>query len=331
MRRSGAGRLAAVCVLLLPAAAPPARTDATAQFDALRSVDARLAAIGWRLATANAALCRESQPGTGAVLHALDQYDPALRPAARQVFGFPAAIAVELVVPGSPADRAGVRAGDGVTAVDGRAMPAGTTGAATADSRDAAVALVDARPPDAPMSYVLVRDGAVRTVTMAPVPECRVGFEVLLGSKLVAQSDGRLVQVGVRYLARFGDDRLAVIVAHELAHVVLRHRARLEAAGVRWGLLGQVGRNARLFRETEDQADQLSVALLRNAGYDPALAVAFWRHDVGDLDGGILHGATHASSGARAKAIAAEIARIPAGASIPYLPPVLATRDRPLE
>ncbi|WP_254606556.1 M48 family metallopeptidase, partial [Sphingomonas bacterium] len=198
-------------------------------------------------------------------------------------------------------------------------------------TRDNAVALVAARPPSAPLALLLLRDGLSRTVTLAPVPECRVGFEVLLGSKMIAHSDGRLVQIGVRYLARFGDDQLAVIVAHELSHVILHHRARLEAAGVHWGLLGQVGRDARLFRETEDAADQLSVSLLRNAGYDPELAVTFWQHDVGDLDDGILHGGTHSSSGARARAIAAEIARIPAGAPLPYLPPVLKTRDRPLD
>lgn len=322
-----------VVPLLAAASPPPSRADGAAQFVALRQVDARLAAIGWRLATANAALCRDLQPGTGAILHAADQYDPAMRPAATQVFGFQATapVAVELVVPGSPAERAEVRADDGVLAVDGQAMPPATTGPATIATRDAAVDLVAARPPAAPLNLTLLRAGTRRSATIAPVPECRVGFELILGPKLVADSDGRQIQVGAAYLARYGDDQIAVIVAHELAHVVLRHRARLEAAGVHWGLFGQVGRSARLFRQTEDAADQLSVSLLRNAGYDPALAVRFWQHDVGTLDGGILHGATHSSSGARARAIAAEIARIPATAPTPYLPPVLATRDQPLE
>lgn len=323
--------VALATALLVGADAPPPPSDAVAQFEALRSVDARLAAVGYRIATANAALCRDLQPGTGATLHALDQYEPTLRPAARRVFAFSAPVAVELVVPGSPADRAGVAANDGVLSVDDLPMPAvAGDGPATTVTRDAAVALTVAPPPAAPLRLRLTRAGRERGVTMAPVPECRIGFELTLGRKLVAQSDGRTVQVGAAYFARFGDDQIAVIVAHEMSHVILRHRARLEAAGVHWGLLGQVGRNARLFRITEDAADQLSVSLLRNAGYDPALAVAFWRHDVGDLDGGVLHGSTHGSAKARAQAIAAEIATIPSGVPTPYVPPVLATRDQPL-
>ncbi|WP_375380314.1 PDZ domain-containing protein [uncultured Sphingomonas sp.] len=319
-----------LCLPLLVAASPP-RNDDAAQLRALRLVDARLAGVGYRLATANAALCRDLQPGTGATLHALDQYDPALRPAARQVFGFATPVAVELVVPGSPADRAGILADDGVVAIDGAPLSTGDDGAATDATRDAAAARIVAAPPTAPLLLSLTRSGTARTATVMPVAECRVGFELLLGPKLVADSDGRQVQIGAAYFARYDDDQVAVIVAHELAHVILRHRVRLEAAGVHWGVLGQLGRSARLFRQTEDAADQLSVSLLRNAGYDPAIAVRFWLHDIGTLDGGVLHGATHGSSSARAKAIAAEIASIPATALTPYVPPVLATRDQPLE
>ncbi len=297
----------------------------------LRQADTRLASIGYRLATANAALCRDLQPGTGATLHALDQYDPALRPAARQVFGFATSVAVELVVPGSPADRAGIVADDGVVAIDDGALSVGGDGAATDATRDAAVERIAAAPPTARLRLSLIRSGVARVATLMPVPECRVNFELLLGRKLVADSDGLQVQVGAAYLARYSDDQVAVIVAHELSHIILRHRARLEAARVHWGMLGQVGRSARLFHQTEDAADQLSVSLLRNAGYDPALAVRFWQHDVGTLDGGMFHSPTHGSSGARARAIAAEIARIPAGAPTPYSPPVLATRDQALE
>ena len=49
-----------------------------------------------------------------------------------------------------------------------------------------------------------------------------------------------------------------------------RHRVRLDAARVSRGFLGNFGRNARLIRETEVEADRLSVYLLERAGYDPA-------------------------------------------------------------
>ena len=86
-----------------------------------------------------------------------------------------------------------------------------------------------------------------------------------------------------------------------------------------------------LVRQTETEADLLGMHLLRNAGYDPQLAVTFWRDHGGDVDGGLFRSRTHPSSKARAQAIADEIARIPAGSGRPYSPPLLASRDQPLQ
>src|SRR3546814_10543788 len=62
---------------------------------------------------------------------------------------------------------------------------------------------------------------------------------------------------------------VAAPIAHELAHNILRHRERLEAKGVNYGLLSGIGRNVGYFRQTELEADILSVSLLANANYDP--------------------------------------------------------------
>jgi hypothetical protein len=322
--------LSSLLALVLVASAPPQQLDA-AGYEALRAVDLRLATIAHRLVTANAALCRERQPATGAVLHALDQYEPAGREVARRVFGFAAPVAIEAVVPGSPAAAAGLAQNDGVVAIGDRAMPAPTTDNATSATRDAALALLAAEPADAPTRWRVTRGGAERALTAAAAPGCRAAFEVLLGPKLAASSDGRIVQIGVRFFERYTDAEVAVVVAHELAHTVLRHRVRLEAAGVKWGLLAEFGRNRRLFRRTEDEADLLGLHLLRNAGYDPASAPAFWRAHGDAVGGGFFRARTHGSAGARAAALEAEIARLPADAPRPFTPPVLATRDQPLE
>lgn len=309
-----------ILALFLALYALPARAAPT-----LLEVDQRLAAIAWRLTTANASLCRDRQPVIGAALHAADQYPPALRA------DFAAPVAVEVVVPGAPAALAGVAANDGVVAVAGQAVPAPRGGdSTTSATRDAAQALIAARPLDAPLPLTLRRDGAVRQVTVQPRAGCRVEFEVLTGGKLGASSDGRIVQVGGRLFEMFDDQEIAVVVAHELAHAVLRHRVRLEAAGVTWGLLAEFGRNARLFRQTETEADLLGAYLLRNAGWDPQAAVRFWREQGGKVDGGMFHSRTHPSSKARAAAIAAELATMPADAPLPYAPPMLALRDAPL-
>ncbi len=311
-------RLSAV---LLAFAALPAHAAPS-----LLEVDQRLAAIAWRLTTANATLCREQQPVIGATLHAADQYPRELRD------GFATPVAVELVVPGAPAALAGVAADDGVVAVDGRPLPAPQpSDTPTSATRDAAQARIAALPVAAPIPLLLRHAGAERRVTVLPRAGCRVEFEVLTGSKLGASSDGKVVQVGGALFEKFGDDQIAVVVAHELAHAILRHRVRLEAAGVKWGLLSEFGRNARLFRRTETEADLLGAYLLRNAGWDPQLAVRFWREYGSGIDGGMFHSRTHPSSRDRADAIAAELATMPKEAALPYLPPMLALRDEPLK
>jgi hypothetical protein len=226
-----------------------------------------------------------------------------------------------------------VAADDALLAVDGKPVGAADPGNAAADSnaRDAAVTLIADQPAAAPLRLSLLSNGRRREVTVPAMPGCRSAFEVLIGPGMTASSDGRIVQIGVRFFERYGDDDVAVVVAHELAHTVLRHRARLDAAGVKGGMLAELGRNGRLNRRIEEEADLLGMYLLRNAGYDPNRAVRFWRDHGGDVDGGLFRSRTHPSSSARAAAIAAEIARIPADAPKIYVPPIVSTRDAPLE
>jgi hypothetical protein len=316
--------------LMLIAVSAVLSTDA-GMFAALRDADLRLATIAWRLATTNAALCDRLAPTPGLAIHAIGQYDPALRTQARAEFGFETPVAVEGVVAGSAAARAGVLQNDGLIAVNGEPFASEASSRADGAGRDAAAALLARQPAGRSLALSLARGGELVDVMVAASPGCRSAFEVLLGSKMEASSDGTIVQIGVRFFERYDDEQVAVVVAHELAHTILRHRERLEAAGVKRGLLAEVGRNGRLFRRTESEADMLGMHLLRNAGYDPHVAVRFWRDHGGDVDGGLFRSRTHPSSKARAAAIEAAIAALPTDAPRPYRPPMLATRDMPLD
>ena len=75
------------------------------------------------------------------------------------------------------------------------------------------------------------------------------------------------------------------------------------------GLLGNFGRNARLIRETELEADRLAPYLLDRAGYDPDAAVRFWRR-FGNRGFNIFGSPTHGGWRERRSAIEAEIVRI---------------------
>ena len=281
----------------------------------LRAIDLRLATIVHRLAVSNATLCRDRAPATGIVLHAASQYDSATAPAAKKVFGFGSPVSVEGVV---GEGLAGVRQDDAVTAIGGVALTARATPPSSAD-RDAALDLLERQASPVRMTV------AGREVSIPAPQGCRVRAEVLLGPEMLAQSDGKIVQIGVRFFERYTDAETAVVVAHEMAHTILRHRVRLEAAGVKGGLLGELGRNARLGQQAETEADALGVALLFNAGYDPASAARFWRDHGSEIDGGMFRSRTHPATSARIKAIAAVAAQVPAAR--PWVPAVLAARD----
>lgn len=308
--------------VLATGAAPTSGVLDDAGLEQLRSVDRRLGAIAFRLATSNRPLCRDVQPVPGWVIHAEDQYDAASMAAVRRRFGFAVPVAVEAVVAGSPAADGGIRDNDGLLAINGRPLPPAQARTSSA-TRDAVLNLISTQDATAPMTAEVLRDGERRRVTIVASPGCRSQFEVLLTPKMTASADGRVVQIGVRFLERYPDDQVAAVVAHEMAHNILQHRARLQAAGVKGGLLAEFGRSRRLVRQAEEDADLLSVALLRNAGYDPLAASRFWREHGGDVDGGVFRSRTHPSSTYRVAAIEAAAAAIPADAGPVYTPPGL--------
>ncbi|MDB5696996.1 MAG: peptidase family protein [Sphingomonas bacterium] len=316
------GWLFALLLVATPAGAADARYWA-----ALRAVDARMATIAFRLATGNAGLCRDVQPFPGFQLHALDQYDVALRTDVRAAFGFARPVQVQTVVPGSPAVVAGIAADDALIAIGGERISDVPIAKVTSATRDAAEALLAKQPAHLPLPLTIERAGVRRDVLVRPSAGCRSAFEVLLDAPLKAASDGSTVQVGIGFFEQLDDSAVAAVVAHELSHTILRHRIRLKAARARWGLFAQFGRNAQLFRRTEAEADRLSVHLLRNAGYDPQAAVRFWRGKGKTIGGGIFGSPTHPSADARATAIEAEIAAMLSPGTSPS---VLAARDKPL-
>jgi hypothetical protein len=168
----------------------------------------------------------------------------------------------------------------------------------------------------------------VEALLTAP-PGCRALVEIVTGEGLMGRSDGRVIQISYNLAAMLDDDGLAVTFAHELAHVVLEHRRRLETAGIDKGLLGEFGRNQQANRQVEVEADRLSAHLLANAGYDPAIAPAFWNSVTGRrAGGGLMRSFVYPSATARGDLIAREIALyLPLGRGPSWPGHLLALRD----
>lgn len=301
------------------------RDDLASQLEGLRAADIRLGAALFRLAKANDELCEKRGPLTGLVLHDVSSYDGDVRDAVIRHFDFESPVGVEGVIAGSPAAKAGIRADDSVVAIDGDPIPAGET-------REAALARIDAAGATLPLTLEIRRGGQLRSLAIDPIEGCVAHIEADVSGNLNAATDGDTIQVDSALVNLVADDdaALASIVAHELAHIVLRHPERLTAAHVDRGLFKGFGRSARLFKQTENEADRLSVVLLANAGYDPHAAVRYWLTYGPRLndDGGF--GSTHPSWRDRARRIGEEVERVAHETRRPIVPAWIASRDQPL-
>jgi hypothetical protein len=321
-------KLLFTALLLLVPAAMPEQAYAQNPDESLRLLqkqDRRLARVAAPILQANARLCTSTMPLTGLVLHSRDQY----RDSAASLFAN-GQLAVAAVVPSSPAARAGLQAGDGIESIAG--IPVATLDRPEENPfRDAALDVLARQPADEPLEFGIRREDRLETRTLVPEPACRILFEILAERDLNARTDGRVLQISYGMADGLSDEGLAVVFAHELAHVVLHHRKRLEAAGVRKGLLGEIGKNQQRNRQVEVEADRLTPHLLANAGLDPNLAVGFWLSDEGDsIDGGLLPNLAYPTRSARADLIEREIAQyLPARTGPTWPGHLLARRDMP--
>ena len=284
----------AVLVLSLALAAcasvsPP--TDEATPFAQLQALEQRLAAAAFRLTTANAALCDSRAPQTGMTIHDALQYGPGARAGAVRYFRLTDAPAVMAVAPDSPADRAGLKAGDAITTVNGRSLrspvpidaPVGYEGVARAWS------LIGAELARGPATLSVTRAGQALELTLEPVDGCDWQTQLVPSGTINAFSDGRVVSLTTaltRYAAR--DDELAAVVGHEMAHNLLRHAAH------------PVGSR----RDRERQADRVGLYLTARAGYDISGASAFWRRFGEDSWQARLGMLTHPGSDSRSHALA---------------------------
>jgi Zn-dependent protease with chaperone function len=266
-------------------------------------------------------------PLTGIVLHSRDQYQSAL---AGGAFAN-GSIAVAAIVPGSPAS-AVLEPGDAIAAIGGQRTDS-FIAEGEAPLRDSAFTVLADQSQDSPIELSIARDGRESVVALDAPSGCRALVEIRSASGLNARSDGRVIQVNHGLAAAATDEELAVIFAHELGHLVLEHRRRLSSAGVDKGFFGEFGRNQRLNRQVEVEADRISAHLLANAGYDPSIAPAFWRSSLGlRAGGGLLRSSTYPSAEARADLIEREITEYLAAGAAPTWPGhLLARRDVPFE
>lgn len=279
-------------VVALPSAgADDLRREAEFQMegslDRLRQQDGRVATVSFRLNVANLDLCTDKALLTGMALHHALQYGKADRALTIRYFALSGLPSVLTVVPGGPADKAGVKAGDALVSIDGvaftdvgdRVQKDGPSYDETLKAREQ----LDKALADGAGQLTFERDGQRRTVTLTPVAGCAYEAQLVPSEDLNAWADGRrlfLTTAFVRYAT--SDDQLAVVMGHELGHNVMRHRARI-AEGATGAVLGNAGVMRGGLLTVEREADYVGLYLMARAGYDYAGARQFWRDYAADF------------------------------------------------
>lgn len=320
-------------------ASAPKPGTVTAGLTALQAQDLRVATIAYRLATRGAPLCRTLRPWSGMLVQDLGQYSVDARPVAGSLFHLDRGPAVEAVVAGGPAANAGVVEGDRLLAVNGEA-PAdlATTRARTnGDYAGMAALLAQLRAAFArgPVVLTLEREKRLVTATVRGTPGCASDVQLVPGSKQNASADGSTVILSTAIAVELDDIGLAFLIAHEMSHNILGHRARLDEQGVTHGLFSGMGGNAAAIRRTEEEADYHALFLMRRAGFDADAVAPVWRSFQRAHGPGFLADATHLNGEARVRFLdltAAQIAalEVAGGSIMPDLTtvPALATRAR---
>lgn len=270
---------------------PPLRAqspDFAADVRAWQAHDTRLLSLAWRLARSNAPFCRDNQRSIGLMLTDYHRFaDPARAAAA---VGVESGVAVEAVASGSPAEAAGLRAGDAVLAIGGSAV--GSIGGSPPARlprgkywHDLLHDRIDAE---------LARTGSVTLRVVAPVQPprevtvsgqsvCRGRF-ALISRGTAAMSEGYVIRIAVQLLVDHPDDNeAATMLAHELAHNIFGHVAENNAKG----------RNYLTVRRNEREADRLAPWLMANAGFDPGAAPRFMAAWGPRRSGGITRSQSH--------------------------------------
>jgi len=267
-----------------------------------REDDARVASIAFQIATAGNVRCPVGTADAGMVLQHLSQFELADRAALAAALELDRGPGVIAVVPGSPAEAAGIRAGDVLIAIDDASLPpepglALPFDAARAHSRADAVHALLLRPGRHKLS--LRRAGEALVVGIDPVPACASRVHLARSDQRNAYADGTRILITTGLLRRLAnDDEVAFVLAHEMAHNILGHAALMRRGTVRTGLGRTMGKSGAVVRATEAEADALAGALMLNAGFDPGRGAEALRH-VGGIDLGIGLFAAHEPTGER--------------------------------
>lgn len=299
-------------------------------FEGFLEDELRIKKVAQPILLAATDLCKDkTRFDTGATFTSLSAYGKDFEPTVTKFLGISGfELGLLHVIPGSPADNAGLKRGDRLISVNGFSIP-NTKEAATELGKRTSEWL---KKPD-PVITVYVRKTAngVQTATanVTPLKACDFPAFLVMQESLNAYADGKAIAI-FRGLLRFANDNeLAIVIGHELAHNFMGH---IEA-GQRNNILGTIAEIIAASRGIptqgalgaaialayspafESEADYVGLYVLARAGIEIKDAPKFWRRMAAANPGGISQRgmiASHPATSARFVALEKTVQEIEA-------------------
>lgn len=270
----------------------------------------RLSRIGFPIARDNVELCAEDvKQSIGAII--TNKYfsgNAEIENLLARNLGLGEELEVVSVVPGSPADAAGLLPGDVIKSINGNAAPRGRM----APEQYSAL-LPEFLDDESNSTFTIARAGEQLDIEVEPTPICAPTMLVLMDSGSAppnAFTDGESIFFNMSMMDFASDCELAIVLGHELAHYTMDHidKKQLNAVG---GLIVDIlfaglGINTQgaatelasgaYSQEFESEADYVGLYMTYRAGYPIEDAELFWRKmgvKLGNIDN---TGGSHPSS-----------------------------------
>ncbi len=228
--------------------------DVLTEYQALNS---RLESVTAPLRLENAALCSVTERDPGFITHRLADYPEALQPIAQAYLGLKEdGIYIRSVRRESPAEQADILPGDRLVKLNGFPVP--VSGVAQDRFYDAI-----ARQAFGEVKTRLTLsspDGTIYETSLRSDTACAVPVSVYYSDEVNGHTDGYEVMITSGLMNSVKDDvNLALIVAHEMAHVIAGHKDQTPT------------------KDLELEADRIALVLMENAGYNIDAAIAYWQ------------------------------------------------------
>lgn len=222
------------------------------------SMQRRIEEVSFRVMAAAADFCTEKRGAAyGFTVANRYSFGDVMAEAATAAFGLDNSARVLSVTKGSPAERAGLVAGDVITRVNGKPIKPGKN----------AVKIVSKAVTRAGINGLNLNIGGAnpRRVRLEPVASCNYPIEVLNSEKVNAYADGERIRItkGMLWFSMDEAD-LAMVISHELAHNIMGHA----------GTFSSVFQDK---KSREADADYVGLYIMARGGFEIEKAAGFWR------------------------------------------------------